>query len=39
MSQLRYAFTDSNDSYFTVRSLGIRVGAYFRLNEIFKKEN
>ncbi len=37
MSQLQYAFTNSNDDYFTVRGFGIHVGAYFRLNEIFKK--
>lgn len=39
MSQLQYGFTDSNDDYFTVRGLGVHVGAYFRLNEIFKKVN
>tara|TARA_R110002111_G_scaffold106394_1_gene164749 strand:- start:530 stop:1210 length:681 start_codon:yes stop_codon:yes gene_type:complete len=39
LGQVQYAFTDSNNDYFTVRSLGIHVGAYLRLNEIFKKVN
>lgn len=37
-TQLQYAFTDSNDSYFTLRQAGIHVGAYFRLSEMFKKQ-
>ncbi len=39
LGQVQYAFTDSSDKYFTLRKWGVHVGAYFRFNEMFKKNN
>lgn len=37
MGQFQYAFTDSPDSYFTLRKVGIHVGAYLRIGEFLRK--
>lgn len=38
-SQLQFAFSTSNDNYFSVRKLGIHIGGYYRLNELFKRRD